>query len=67
MWTLDITILQVSGGMFRTVASQTLFNMGGRLFDEAIADLFASEFKRSVMCLYIHRHFRITVDSGKWI
>ena len=57
MWTLDVTILQVSGGMFQTIKSQTLFNVGGRLFDEVIANHLLNEFSRYVyaslfLCMY---------------
>ena len=58
MWKLDLTVLQVSGGMFQLVASQMLLNRGGRLFDKAIADLLITEFERSVIVkpTYINVH-----------
>lgn len=53
MWTLDLTILKVSGGMFQTVVSQTLFNVGGRLFDEAITSHLVNEFERLALTKYV--------------
>lgn len=52
MWNLNLTILLVSGGMFRTVTSQTCFSVGGRMFDDVIANHLASEFERSSTKVY---------------
>ena len=51
MWKLDLTILQVSGGMFQLKASQMLLNCGGRLFDRAIADHLVNEFERFLLMI----------------
>ena len=51
MWKLDLTILQVSGGMFQLKASQILLNCGGRLFDRAVADHLVTEFERFVLII----------------
>lgn len=46
MRTLNLTILLLRGGLFHTVTSHTFYNVGGKLFDEAIATHLADEFER---------------------
>ena len=46
MWILDATILNVSGGMYRTLTSLTESNIGGHLFDDVLAEFLASEFQK---------------------
>ena len=68
MWKLDLTILQVSGGMFQLKASQILLNCGGRLFDKAIADHLVAEFERFVIittCMTLYMYFIVT-DCRQW-
>ena len=43
---LELSLLSVEGGMFRTLASHTDYSCGGRGFDDAITQLLLSEFQR---------------------
>ena len=45
-WTLSAAILQVVGGLYRTVAMETSTAVGGHQFDNAIVDLLLSDFQR---------------------
>ncbi|KAG7497519.1 hypothetical protein JOB18_039095 [Solea senegalensis] len=44
---LSVTVLQVSGGMFRVLNTQTDHNIGGESFTQALAQHLAAEFKRT--------------------
>ncbi|XP_028305732.1 heat shock 70 kDa protein 14 [Gouania willdenowi] len=44
---LSVSVLQVNGGMFRVLSSNTDHSVGGESFTEALAHFLSSEFKRS--------------------
>ncbi|XP_076023516.1 heat shock 70 kDa protein 14 [Genypterus blacodes] len=44
---LSVTVLQVNGGMFRVLNTQTDHSIGGESFTQALAQHLAAEFKRS--------------------
>lgn len=43
---LSVTVLQVTGGMFRVLNTHTDHNIGGENFTQALAQHLAAEFKR---------------------
>ena len=45
---LDVTLLAVSGGMYRVVATENDLTLGGIKFDGLLAQHLASEFKRYI-------------------
>lgn len=45
---LNVTVMQVNGGIFRVLNSHTDHSIGGESFTEALAQHLATEFKRSV-------------------
>lgn len=44
--TLDVTVLAVSGGMYRVVATEHDTTLGGIKFDELLSQHLAAEFQR---------------------
>ena len=48
---LDATILNVTSGIYRVVASRTLRDLGGSHIDQLIVEYFATEFKKLVFMI----------------
>ena len=43
---MDVTAMSVSGGMYRVLAAESKFGLGGNKFDDALVEHLAQEFKR---------------------
>ena len=46
---LELTIIAVSGGMYRTVAYYRNEDIGGKIIDDIIIEHFANEFQRLIL------------------
>ena len=56
--TLDVTVLAVTGGMYRVIATEHDTTLGGVRFDELLAQHLAAEFQR-FLCNFSVNQFAI--------